>query len=56
MNLLTQILKNAQHRNSHLAYFPKEYALRELTHLYSFTGLKIVHDNSDNNQKEMLFF
>ena len=29
-----------QHRNNLLPYYPKEYALRELTQLYSFTGLK----------------
>ena len=27
-----------QHRNNLLPYYPKEYALRELTQLYSFTG------------------
>ena len=31
-----------QHRNNQLPYFPKEYALRELTQLYSFTGLKVI--------------
>ena len=35
-----------QHRNNLLPYYPKEYALRELTQLYSFTGLKIVQNNS----------
>ena len=29
-----------QHRNNLLPYYPKEYALRELTQLYSFTGFK----------------
>ena len=29
-----------QHRNNLLPYYPKEYALRESTQLYSFTGLK----------------
>ena len=29
-----------QHRNNILPYYPKEYALRELNQLYSFTGLK----------------
>ena len=33
-----------QHRNNLLPYYPKEYALRELTQLYSFTGLKIVQN------------
>ena len=28
-----------QHRNNLLPYYPKEYSLRELTQLYSFTGL-----------------
>ena len=37
-----------QHRNNLLPYYPKEYALRELTQLYSFTGLKIVQKNSKN--------
>ena len=27
-----------------LPYYPKEYALRELTQLYSFTGLKIIQN------------
>ena len=40
-----------QYRNTLLPYYPKEYGLRELKHLYSFTGLKVVQDNSDNNQK-----
>ena len=31
-----------QHRNNLLPYYPKEYALRELTQLYSFTGLHKV--------------
>ena len=34
--------KSFQHRNNLLPYYPKEYALRELTQLYSFTGLKII--------------
>ena len=25
-----------------MPYYPKEYALRELTQLYSFTGLKVI--------------
>ena len=44
-----------QHRNNLLPYYPKEYALRELTQLYSSAGLKIVHDNSDKNQKQTIF-
>ena len=35
-----------QHRNNLLPYYPKEYALRELTHLYSFTGLKVFQNHS----------
>ena len=36
-----------QHRNNLLPYYPQEYALRELIQLYSFTGLKIVQNNSE---------
>ena len=35
-----------QHRNNLLPYHPKEYALRELTQLYSFTGLKVIQNNT----------
>ena len=35
-----------QHRNNLLPYNPKEYALRELTQLYSFTGLKVIQNNT----------
>ena len=51
---LTDSNKNeiVQHRNNLLPYYPKEYALLELTQLYSFTGFKDVHDNSDNHQKQ----
>ena len=31
-----------QHRNNLLPYYPKEYALRELSQLYSFTVLKVI--------------
>ena len=34
--------ENFHHRNNLLPYYPKDYALRELTQLYSFTGLKFV--------------
>ena len=34
-----------QNRNNLLLYYPKEYALRELTQLYSFTGLKVIQNN-----------
>ena len=33
-----------QHRNNLLPYYPKKYALRELTQLYSFTGLKVIQN------------
>ena len=36
--------KSFKHRNNLLPYYPKEYALRELTQLYSFTGLKIIQN------------
>ena len=36
-----------QQRNYLLPYYPKEHALREITQLYSFTGLKIVQNNSE---------
>ena len=35
-----------QHRNNLLPYYPKEYALRELTQLCSFTGLKVIQNNT----------
>ena len=35
-----------QHRNNLLPYHPKEYALRELTQQYSFTGLKVIQNNT----------
>ena len=35
-----------------LPYYPKEYALRELTQLYSFTGLKVVQNHTDKETKE----
>ena len=40
-----------QHRNNLLPYYPKEYALRELTQLYSFTSLKVI-PNRSNKEKE----
>ena len=40
-----------QHRNNLLPYYPKEYALRELTQLYSFTGLKNVQNHSHTEKK-----
>ena len=47
-----------QHRNNLLPYYPKEYALRELTHLYSFTGLKVIQNNphtENETKKEQQF-
>ena len=41
-----------QHRNNLLLYYPKEYALRELTQLYSFTGLKVIR-NYPHTEKEI---
>ena len=39
-----------QHRNNLLPYYLKEYALRELTQLYAFTGLKVIqnHPHTEN--------
>ena len=44
--------KIVQHRNNLLPYYPKEYALSELTQLYSFTGLKVVQNNTQTEQNE----
>ena len=41
-----------QHRNNLLPYYPKEYALRELIQLYSFTGLKVIQ-NHPHTEKEI---
>ena len=41
-----------QHRNNLLPYYPKEYALRELTQLYSFTGLHIVQNHLQIKQNQ----
>ena len=41
-----------QHQNNHLPYYPKEYALRELSQLYFFTGRKVVQNNSDSKQNQ----
>ena len=43
-----------QQRNNILPYVPKEHNLREITQLYSFTGLKVVPVNPDNNQKQTI--
>ena len=47
-----------QHRNNLLPYYPKEYALRELTQLYSFTGLKmfkITHIRKIQQRNKKIF-
>ena len=41
-----------QHRNNLLPYYPKEYALRELTQSYSFTGLKNIQHHP-HTEKEI---
>ena len=35
-----------------MPYYPKEYALRELTQLYSFTSLKVIQ-NHPHTEKEI---
>ena len=42
-----------QHRNNLLPYYSKEYALRQLTQLYSFTGLKVIQ-NHPHTEKEIV--
>ena len=44
--------KIVQHLNNFLTYYPKEKALRELTQLFSFTGLKIVRNNPKIEQNK----
>ena len=41
-----------QHRNNLLPCYLKEYALRELTQLYSFSGLHIVQNNPQLEQNQ----
>ena len=41
-----------QHRNNLLPYYPKEYELRELTQLYSFTGLKVIQNHTEKETNE----
>ena len=41
-----------QHRKNLLLYYPKEYALRELTQLYSFTCIKVIQ-NHPHTEKEI---
>ena len=43
--------ENVQHRNNLLPYYPKANALRELTQLYSFTGLKIIQNHTRTEQE-----
>ena len=40
------------YRNNLLPYYPKQYALRELTQLYSFTGSKVIQNHS-HTEKEI---
>ena len=40
-----------QHRNNLLPYYPKEYALHELTQLYSFTGLNVIQNHTHTEQE-----
>ena len=44
IKLPTQTKKKSFNIEHLLPYYPKEYALRELTQLYSFTGLKIIQN------------
>ena len=39
------------YRNNLLPYYPKEYVLRELTQLYSFTSLKVIQNNTYTEQE-----
>ena len=50
---LTDLTKKeiVHHRNNVLPYYLKEYAQRELTQLYSFTGLKVIQ-NHPHKEKE----
>ena len=50
---LTDSIKKeiVQHRNNLLPYYPKEYALRKLTILYSFTSLKVIQTNTYTEQE-----
>ena len=40
------------HRNNLLPYYPKEYALRELTQLFSFTGTQTGIQNDTQTEQE----
>ena len=52
-NKLTDSTKKEiiQHFNNLSPYYPKEYALRELTQLYSFTGLKFIQNHTHTEQE-----
>ena len=49
------MIQNKQHRNNLLPYYPKEYALREITQLYSFTGLKFIQNKTYTEQETYLY-
>ena len=43
-----------QHRNNLLSYYPNDNVHCKLTQIYSFTGLKLVHNNSEKIQKQTI--
>ena len=43
-----------ERRNNLLPYYPEEYAFRKLTQLYSFKGLKVVQNNSNFKQNQII--
>ena len=47
--------KKNQHRNNFVPYYPKEYFLRELTQLFSFTSLNIVAKPTEINKNTRKF-
>ena len=51
---LTDLSKKeiVQHRNNLLLYYRKEYALRKLTQLYSFTGFEVIRNFPDHEQNQ----
>ena len=44
--------KIVQHRNKLLPYYPKEDGLRDITQLYSFTGLQIFQNNPQTERNQ----
>ena len=50
--------KSFNTENNLLPYYPKEYALREQTQLYSFTGLQVIQNDphTENTTKEQKDF